>query len=220
MLSQVISKNSILLALFAAVTTAGIAGTYLGTKDIIAEQKRRAEQAALAEVMPTHKHNNSLLDSTIPVSNYEHLKLTNEKKIYVAKQDQQLIGYVIPAIAPDGYTGAIELIVGINVDGSVSGVRVLAHRETPGLGDAVELSKSEWILGFNERSLGNPSLKQWKVKKDKGVFDQFTGATITPRAVTKAVKKSLEYYQLNKDQLAQQAADLPFVANEPLNQGN
>jgi electron transport complex protein RnfG len=100
-------------------------------------------------------------------------------------------------VAPDGYSGTIRLLVGINLDGSLSGVRTLAHRETPGLGDKIEAERNDWILGFDGKSLDNPSLASWQVKRDGGAFDQFTGATITPRAVVKAVRNSLIYYRDN-----------------------
>ena len=103
------------------------------------------------------------------------------------------------AIAPDGYGGDIHVLVAVKSDGSLAGVRVLAHKETPGLGDLIDEDKSKWIFSFNGLSLGNPPEKQWKVKRDGGSFDQFTGATITPRAVVKAVKKVLVYFKANQE---------------------
>jgi electron transport complex protein RnfG len=105
---------------------------------------------------------------------------------------------ILPVIAPQGYTEAIRLIVGIDASGTVIGVRVTQHKETPGLGDQIETTKSDWIYAFNQTSLRNPSLNQWLVKKDGGDFDQLTGATITPRAIVKAVKNSLEFFQANR----------------------
>jgi electron transport complex protein RnfG len=143
-----------------------------------------------------------MLDDRIAIdSRARGLGLDSEEHIYVARQDDTAIAVIIPVTAPDGYSGDIELIVGINGDGSVAGVRVLAHRETPGLGDKVELKKSGWILGFDGKSLADPLPDYWKVKKDRGVFDQFTGATITPRAVTAAVRRSLEYFNEHRERL-------------------
>lgn len=201
MIGQSISRNSILLALFAVVTTGGIAGTYLGTKQRIAEQQRKAEEQALVEIFPKSVHDNSMLDDVIATQDHKYLKLDSEKHIYVAKQGDTPVGFIIPAIAPEGYTDKLHLIVGVNVDGSIAGVRVLKHRETPGLGDKVDLAKSAWVLGFNGKSLSDPTPENWKVKKDKGYFDQFTGATITPRAVTKAVFNTLNFFQLHKREL-------------------
>ena len=104
---------------------------------------------------------------------------------------------MLETVAPDGYNGSIRLLVAINLDSTLAGVRVVQHRETPGLGDAIDAQRSDWILGFDGKSLTTPPRKDWKVKRDGGDFDQFTGATITPRAVVKAVKKALLYFQAN-----------------------
>jgi electron transport complex protein RnfG len=198
-LGQSITRNSVLLGLFAVCTTLLIAGTYLSTREQIAVEKRRAEEKALLEIVPRSRHDNSMLDETIPVGpEAEGLGLTEEKRIYVARRAGEVVAVVIPAVAPDGYTDAIDLIVGVNADGSVAGVRALAHKETPGLGDKVDIKKSDWILGFEGRSLENPDIPGWAVKKDKGVFDQFTGATITPRAVVAATLRTLQYAQANR----------------------
>ena len=199
LLGQSITRNSVLLALFAVVTTLLIAGTYLSTRDQIALEKRRAEEKALLEIVPRSRHDNSMLDETIPVGpEAVGLALTEQKRIYVARNDGEVVAVVIPAVAPDGYTDAIDLIVGVNADGSVAGVRALAHKETPGLGDKVDIKKSDWVLGFEGRSLDNPDVTGWAVKKDRGVFDQFTGATITPRAVVAATLRTLQYAQANR----------------------
>ena len=113
----------------------------------------------------------------------------------------QPVALAMEPVAPDGYGGAIKLLVAIAYDGSVLGVRVVNHQETPGLGDAIEIAKSKWVTEFNGRSLSNLDAKAWHVKKDGGTFDQFTGATITPRAVVKAVYHCLEYFKTNRDKL-------------------
>lgn len=209
MLGQSITRNSVLLAIFAVCTTLLIAGTYLSTRDQIAVEKRRAEEKALLQVVPRERHDNSMLDETIPVGpQTPGLGLTENKRIYIARKQGEVVAAVIPATAPDGYTGAIDLIVGVNADGSIAGVRALAHKETPGLGDKVDIRKSDWVLGFNGRSLGNPELDGWAVKKDKGVFDQFTGATITPRSVVAATLRVLQFAQENRESL--------FGANDPV----
>jgi len=202
MLRQSITRNSWLLAMFAVCTTLLIAGTYLLTKDRIGEQKRRAEEKALLQIVPRERHDNAMLDDVISVGpDTPGLSLTEDKRIYLARRGDSVVAAIIPVVAPDGYTGAIELIVGVNADGSVAGVRALSHKETPGLGDKVDIKKSDWVLGFNGRSLGNPSLSGWAVKKDKGVFDQFTGATITPRAVVAATLRALQYAEANRKTL-------------------
>lgn len=202
MLGQSISRNSILLGLFAVLTTSVIAWTYLGTRDRIAEEQRKAEERALLEILPAHTHDNSMLDDTIAVGpEATALGLREERKIFVARQGAEAVAIILPITAREGYSGDIELIVGINRDGSVAGVRTLAHKETPGLGDKVDLKKSDWILSFTGTSLENPAPAAWAVKKDKGYFDQFTGATITPRGVVTAVRQALEYFAANQQRL-------------------
>ena len=197
-----VGRNSILLGCFAVLTTSIIAGTWLGTKERIAEARRAAEQKALYEIVPPARHDNELLDDTRPVGPGDTLlRLRQDKRVFIARQGDEVTAVIIPVVAPDGYSGRIELIVGVNRDGSVAGVRVLEHRETPGLGDKVDMKKSDWILGFEGRRLGDPPAEAWTVKKDGGVFDQFTGATITPRAVTAAVKRGLEYFEANRSAL-------------------
>lgn len=199
MLGQSITRNSVLLALFAVCTTVLIAGTFLATRDDIALQKRKAEEKALLEIVPRELHDNSMLDDTLDIGpDASGLNLKEDKRIYLARRGGNVITAIIPSIAPDGYTGEVELIVGVNRDGTIAGVRVLSHRETPGLGDKVDLKKSDWILGFNGRSLENPDIGGWAVKRDKGVFDQFTGATITPRAVVAAILRALQFAQANR----------------------
>lgn len=198
MLFESISRNSILLGLFAVTTTAVIAGTFLNTQSAIEENIRNAEKRALLEIVPRDRHDNSMLDDFMPISDDQQLGLRSEKKLYIAKKSGDVVAIIIPVTARDGYTGDIDLIVGINSDGTVAGVRVLSHRETPGLGDKVDYKKSQWVDGFIGKSLLNPLAAQWAVKRDGGEFDQFTGATITPRAVTKAVKQALEYYHAHR----------------------
>ena len=199
MLGQSITRTSVLLALFAVATALLLAGSFLMTKERIAEQVRKAEEKALLQIVPRERHDNSMLDDTLPVGpEVAALGLRSEKRIYRARQGNEVVAAIIPATARDGYSGDIELIVGVNADGTVAGVRALAHKETPGLGDKVSLSKSDWILDFNGRSLGNPDIAGWAVKKDRGVFDQFTGATITPRAVVAATLRALQYAESNR----------------------
>jgi electron transport complex protein RnfG len=193
-LGQSISRNSLLLGVFALATTVVIASLYLGTRDRIADQRRLAEQRALLEIVPAERHDNVMLDDTLAVdASSEGLALRSAKQIYRARQGDKVVAAILPVLAPDGYSGDIEFIVGVNRDGSVAGVRTLVHRETPGLGDKVDLNKSDWVLTFNGRSLDNPEAGGWAVTRDGGVFDTFTGATITPRAGVSAVRRALVY---------------------------
>ncbi len=205
-LGDAIGRNSLVLGLFAVVVTLALAGTQLLTREEIAAQRRAAEARAYSEILPPSRYDNALLDDVRPVEDRELLGLERPGKILVARRGGQVQAVIVPATAPDGYGGAIGLIVGINADGSVAGVRVVSHKETPGLGDRIDARKSRWIEGFAGRSLGDPDAALWAVKKDGGVFDQFTGATITPRAVTAAVKRALQYFEANRAALLAPAA--------------
>lgn len=205
-LGDAIGRNSLVLGLFAVVVTLALAGTQLLTREEIAAQRRAAEARAYSEILPPTRYDNALLDDVRPVEDRELLGLERPGKILVARRGGQVQAVIVPATAPDGYGGAIGLIVGINADGSVAGVRVVSHKETPGLGDRIDARKSRWIEGFAGRSLGDPDAALWAVKKDGGVFDQFTGATITPRAVTAAVKRALQYFEANRAALLAPAA--------------
>lgn len=206
MLGQSISKNSLLLAAFALATAGTLALTNLGTKGRIAEAERAAQQRALFEIIPVENHDNDLLQDTIPVpaEAWAQLGSDSTSKIYRARQQGEIKALIIPATARDGYSGDISMIVGVNADQTIAGVRVLLHKETPGLGDKIELKKHQWILSFNGKSLTVPVAEEWKVKKDGGEFDQFAGATITPRAVVGQVKRVLEFVSANHQTLFEQ----------------
>ncbi len=201
-LGRSVTRNGLLLGTFAVATALLIAGTYLQTRDRITAQQRAAEARALLQIVPRTAHDNSMLDDTVPAPvGGDKLKLAEPRPIYRARRGGRVETVLVPARAPDGYSGAIDLIVGVDRDGTVAGVRVLRHRETPGLGDKVDRRKSDWIDGFAGRSLGDPPPAQWKVRKDQGVFDQFTGATVTPRAVVAATRRTLEYVQTHEQVL-------------------
>ena len=194
LMGRSISRNSLLLGLFAVVTALVIATIYLQTRDRIAQQQRMAEKKALLQILPQESHDNSLLDDTLPApTGGELLRLNEPRSIYRARKAGEISALIIPARAPDGYSGSIDLIVGVRRDGSIADVRVLNHRETPGLGDKIERRKSDWITRFAGHSLDNTPTGDWAVRKDGGVFDQFTGATITPRAVIDATRRTLEF---------------------------
>jgi electron transport complex protein RnfG len=204
--ADAVGRNSALLGLFALGVTLALAGTQLLTRDEIAAQRRAAEARAYSEILPPARYDNALLDDFRLVDDRELLGLQQPRKILVARLGGEAQAVIVPATAPDGYGGAIELIVGINADGTLAGVRVVAHKETPGLGDKIDARKSRWIDAFAGRSLGDPAPAQWAVKKDGGAFDQFTGATITPRAVTAAVRRTLQYFEANREALLAGAA--------------
>lgn len=196
-----ISNNSIILGLFALACTAVIAATFLSTEENINQRKREARLKALLEVVPQQRHDNDMLQDSIALFE-PALGHRKQQQLFLAKQQGNAVVLIYPATARDGYSGDIDYIVGINIkDASIAGVRVLSHKETPGLGDGIDLRKSNWVLNFNGRSLANPLVKGWTVKKDGGAFDAFTGATITPRALTKSIATVLQYHHHTSQQL-------------------
>lgn len=138
------------------------------------------------------------------------------KTVYRARLDGRPQALAIETMTPNGYSGAIRLIVGVDADGVISGVRVLEHRETPGLGDKIERRISDWILSFDGKTLTGNNRKSWAVRKDGGDFDQFTGATITPRAVVESVRKALVFVTEHQNELYQASNQcLPQNSQEP-----
>lgn len=196
-LGRSILSNATLLGLFALACTIFIATTFLSTKDDIAERKREARLKALLEIVPRTRHNNDMLSDNIPF-HHDSLGHRQQQLLFLAKKNDQPITLIYPATTRDGYSGDIDYIVGVNIDDkTIAGVRVLNHRETPGLGDGIEMRKSNWVLGFNGKSLNNPTIEKWTVKKDGGSFDGFTGATITPRALTQSIANVLKFHNHN-----------------------
>lgn len=203
MLGASISKNSILLGIFALVTAGILAAVNEATRERIQQEIRNAQQRALYEIVPRERLDNDLLLDTrsIPAEAWSALGLPKGGDLHIARNKGEIVALIIPAAAPDGYSGEIHLIVGVNRDGSLAGVRVVSHQETPGLGDKLEVAKGDWILEFEGKSLQNPTPPRWRVKKDGGDFDQFTGATITPRAVVNQVRRVLEFVHAHEAEL-------------------
>ncbi|MDX1799327.1 MAG: electron transport complex subunit RsxG [Marinobacter sp.] len=200
-LGQSIRRSAVGLGLFAIFTGGTIAVTQVMTADRIDQQARKAEAAALFEIIPEDRHDNDLLKSTITLPADSLLGTSKPVQAWLAKRSGETTGVILPVVAEEGYSGAIHLLVSIDQTGHILGVRVTQHHETPGLGDKIEVRKTPWITMFTGESLGNPPAQQWKVAKDGGAFDQFTGATITPRAVVKAVKQALMYFSEHRAQL-------------------
>jgi len=205
-ISRSMLKNALVLGLFAIGTVGSVALLQQGTATRIAAAEREAQVRALAEILPSGSYDNHLLDNRIEL-NAPELGHRSPQSAYLALKGDQPSALILPVTAPDGYSGAIHLLVGIFADGRLAGVRVLGHRETPGLGDKIELAKSDWIRSFEGKSLSDPNEDGWAVKKDRGDFDQFAGATITPRAVVKAVHGALRYFDKHRAQLLGLAED-------------
>jgi electron transport complex protein RnfG len=205
-ISRSMLKNALVRGLFAIGTVGSVALLQQGTATRIAAAEREAQVRALAEILPAGSYDNHLLDNRIEL-NAPELGHRSPQSAYLALKDDQPSALILPVTAPDGYSGAIHLLVGIFADGRLAGVRVLGHKETPGLGDKIELAKSDWVRSFEGKSLSDPGEDGWAVKKDRGEFDQFAGATITPRAVVKAVHGALRYFDKHRAQLLGLAED-------------
>lgn len=186
-------KHGITLALFAAGSTGLTAAINVLTKSTIAEQAATQQKALFNQVLPADRYNNDLLQSCYLVTAPPLGK--GQHKIWIAKNNDAPVGVVMEATAPDGYSGAIQLLVAADFKGTVLGTRVTEHHETPGLGDKIELRLSDWITHFAGKVIHGSGDSHFAVKKDGGDFDQFTGATITPRAVVNAVKRAGLYAQ-------------------------
>lgn len=208
-IGESILRSAIGLGLFAIITAGTIAATQVLTEDRIDQQVRQAEASALFDIIPERKHDNDLLSTAVPLTPHPLLGIREPAQAWIARNKVQPVGVILPVVARNGYSGDIRLLVGIDPEGEVLGVRVTSHRETPGLGDKVELRKSDWIRSFAGKALGRPEVDRWRVAKDGGTFDQFTGATITPRAVVSAVRDALLYFKDHRQRLLGEPASAP-----------
>ena len=205
-----IAVNFAGLTVAAAITSIAVSWVYCSTKAQIEYQVRREQANKIFELFPEYEHDNRVIDDTFTVESETPLLRTREaEEGYRVRKTGAVVGVILPATARDGYSGDIRTLVGIRLDGSISGVRVVSHHETLGLGDLVDLRRSDWVRGFDNRSLTDPPPIGWNVKKNGGVFDQFTGATITPRAVIHATRRALEYANLHKVSLFELESDSP-----------
>jgi electron transport complex protein RnfG len=202
--SHNIKLTSIALFGFSVIGAVLLAGTYGLTRPSIEKSEREAKMKLISEVLPAGSYDNDLVKSAQPLPVDPLLGLKRPGEYYPASLAGKTTAVVLEAIAPDGYAGEIQLLVGIQPNGQLTGVRVTAHNETPGLGDYIDIAKSKWIHVFDGKSIENPKPDDWKVRKDGGTFDYMTGATISPRAVIKAVKNALGYFAQHKAELLAQ----------------
>jgi len=186
---------------FALAGSALVAYVHQQTRARIAANESAATRRLLDDILPPGRHDNDMVRDTLQVTAPEMLGSEAPLTVYRARRNGKPVAAVLTVVAPDGYNGAIRLLVGIARGGELLGVRVLSEHETPGLGDRIEAGKSDWIRQFRGRSLGDPPQAQWRVRKDGGAFDQLTGATITPRAIVKAVRGSLIYFRRHRTEL-------------------
>lgn len=198
---QHMGRSALLLGLFAMVGTGLVALTYNGTQQRIADAERKFMLRSLNAVIPHHLYDNDLFKDYTTLRSPALLGTDEPVQIFRARLAGEPRAIAFSVLAREGYVGPIKLMVGIDMQGEILGVRVLTHKETPGLGDKIEERRSNWILDFDGRSLSNTEQKAWRVKRDGGEFDQLTGATITPRAVVKAVHNALVFFTQNKQRM-------------------
>jgi len=199
-------RTALILFIFVVIFTAVLAAAYQWTRPAIIASATEEKLKLISEVLPRDRYDNALLNDTLNLPPTPELGLSDASTVYRARKAGEPSALVIETVAPDGYSGKIRLVMAINADRSVSGVRVISHKETPGLGDYIEPKKDKkrarpWITQFEGRSLSNPIERAWKVKKDGGDFDANAGATVTPRAIIKAVRNTLSFVTANQARL-------------------
>ena len=194
-------RTSAILFVFAIIGTAMMAYTFRQTRPVIEKSEQAEKLALINQVLPKSLYDNDLLAAHRELPADDLLGTRKPTSMWLATKSGQPAGIVLEAIAPEGYSGDIGLLVGISADGVITGVRVTRHKETPGLGDYIELAKSPWVLQFNGKRMEENDKPRWRVKKDGGEFDARAGATVTPRAIVKAVRQALEYFDKHRDEL-------------------
>ncbi|MGB5688882.1 MAG: RnfABCDGE type electron transport complex subunit G, partial [Woeseiaceae bacterium] len=177
------------------------------TRERIADNEQAWLEQSLQPALAGLFFDSGVSESKMTIPAPHDLPGSSDAVIYRVYSGETPVAALFVVSARDGYAGAIRLLVGIDVDGAVTGIHVLAHRETPGLGDRIESTKSDWAMQFNGRSLGNPQASGWKIKRDGGEFDQLTGASVTPRAIIKAIRETLIYFEANSAAVFAAAAD-------------
>ena len=194
-------KTVVIMATFTLVGTLGLAFIHEQSKGKIEVNEAIEKMKSFAQVLPANVYDNKLLEDFVTVPAGGELNNRDATKIYVARLAGIATAVILETTAHDGYSGDIKLLMAVHNDGSISGVRVIAHKETPGLGDYIDILHGDWIKSFDHLSLTTRPSAQWKVKKDGGQFDYMAGATITPRAVVNITQAALHYVEANKAQL-------------------
>ncbi len=194
-------RSALALGLVVIIGTALLAAVNGLTRARITDQEQRVVLEQLQQIIPAELHDNALHRDYYDFSADTAFPQGQIVTAYRARKQGQPVAVILRFAAMDGYNGRINLLAGIAVTGQLIGVRVTSHKETPGLGDGIEIERSDWIRAFNGKSLQQPTLEQWAVQRDGGSFDQMTGATITPRAVVNAVKRALLYFQQHQQEL-------------------
>ena len=200
-------NSGLTLGVLAAICTALVALTHSNTAPRIAANQQAYLEQSLQPVLAGLSYDGKLSESRLTIPLPHELPGNHEAIVYRVFHGGQPVAALFVVSAPDGFSGPIKLLIGIAADGTITGVRVLEHRETPGLGDLIDSSKSDWIEQFARSSLDNPEPGLWAIKPDGGVFDQFTGASVTPRAVVKAIKETLLYFEANYEKVFADVGD-------------
>jgi electron transport complex protein RnfG len=200
-LIQTSTKMAGVLTVAAVISTALLSATYNATKGPIEENQKQAKLKLIGEILPKSAYDNDILSDTVEIPAAPELGTRATTTAYRARLAGQPAALVFEAVAPDGYSGNIFLVIAAKADGSISGVRVVAHKETPGLGDYIEAGRSKWITQFDGLSLDNTPDKDWHVRRDGGKFAYNAGATVTPRAIVKATHKAMKYFASNREKL-------------------
>lgn len=191
-----IPYQAVLLGTCAAIAAGLLLGVDTATREPIVMRKMEDMQVSLAQVVPNELHDNNMVAKPIVLTGTDG----KEVKVYQGTKGGQVTALVWETVGY-GYAGEIRTLIAVDPQGKILGTRVLSHKETPGLGDKIEATKADWILKFTGLSLGDPPEDKWKVKKDGGRFDQFSGATITPRAVVKSIHEALQFFQAHKSEM-------------------
>jgi len=202
-------KSGLTLALIAGVCTALVAATWQLTAGRIADNQQAWLEQSLAPALSGLFYDSGVTESIITIPAPHDLPGNADAIVYRVYAEAEPVAALFVVNARNGYAGPIRLLIGINTDGVVTGVLVLQHHETPGLGDRVESGKSDWLLQFNGHSLTDPEPAGWAIRRDGGTFDQLTGASVTPRAIIKAIRKTLEYFAAHADEIFAAPAESP-----------
>ena len=196
-----VMRGGVTLAVIAAICTALVAVTYLHTRERIAANEKAWLERSLEPALSGLFYDSGVTESMITIPPPHDLPGSDAAVVYRVYAQDEPVAALFVVSARDGYSGPIRTLIGVGIDGTVTGVHVLEHRETPGLGDRVESGKSDWVRQFDGRSLTDPALQGWAIKRDGGQFDQLTGASVTPRAIVKAIRETLLYFDAHRDEV-------------------
>ena len=201
MREHAVIKTGMTLAMIAAICTALVAATFQMTVDRIAANEKALLEQSLQPALAGVFYDGDVSESRLVIPPPHELPGNDPAIIYRVFSANEPVAALFAVTARDGFSGPIRILLGVDVSGTVTGVRILQHRETPGLGDKIESSRSDWVFQFDGRSIGDPVVTAWALKGDGGEFDQLTGASVTPRAVLKAIRETLLYFAAHRDEI-------------------